>query len=500
MSGHAIRISGLSKVFRVWHQPRDMLIEAISGRRRHTEFQALTDVNLEVPHGTVVGIMGRNGAGKSTLLRIVAGTLDASAGTVSVDGKVSAILELGTGFHPEYSGRENVFLGGLCLGLNRNEIARRFDDIVEFAELAEVIDRPFRTYSSGMQARLTFAVATSVDAEVLIIDEALAVGDARFQLKSFDRVRGFRKQGKSILLVSHDINQIVSVCDRAILLDGGRIVADGEPGRIGNLYHELLFGPRPSLPPAALPKVHPAPQKFVAEEVTRHTPEPVLELMEETSGGQASASHEKPSAPEPMDTAAPPALVTDAIRRPHRSIMEAVFSDEQSPTAAPPTRLDSPVNAKAEHRYGDGRARILDIHIRDLSGRPVRHLRSLEEYELVCRIEALDEMDSLCFGFLVRDRRGLDLFGWDMLNGGHRPLPFFFAGEQRDVIVGFKANMAAGAYFLTVALARWHDGHKYDVRFDSFDFAVDSTPHLQTASVVNLDPRLKLRSDSESDR
>jgi ABC-type polysaccharide/polyol phosphate transport system ATPase subunit len=217
----------------------------LSGRRHHTDFQALTDINVDVPAGTVVGIMGRNGAGKSTLLRIVAGTLDATSGRVDVAGKISAILELGTGFHPDYTGRENVFLGGLCLGLKRNEIGRRFDEIVDFAELGDVIDRPFRTYSSGMQARLTFAVATSVDADVMIIDEALAVGDARFQLKSFDRVRRFRQQGKSILLVSHDINQIVSVCDRALLLEAGRVIADGNPSEVGNQYHELLFGPRP---------------------------------------------------------------------------------------------------------------------------------------------------------------------------------------------------------------------------------------------------------------
>ena len=231
MSDTAIRAASLGKVFRVWRHPSDILKEALTGRRHHSEFEALRDVSFDVARGSVVGIMGRNGAGKSTLLRIIAGTLDATSGRVSVAGRISAILELGTGFHPEYSGRENVFLGGLCLGLTRAEIAARLDEIVAFAELEEFIDRPFRTFSSGMQARLTFAVATAVDPDILIIDEALAVGDARFALKSFDRVRQFRRQGKSILLVSHNINQVVSICDRALLLEKGRILRTGRAER-----------------------------------------------------------------------------------------------------------------------------------------------------------------------------------------------------------------------------------------------------------------------------
>jgi lipopolysaccharide transport system ATP-binding protein len=445
MSDYAIRISAVSKVFRVWPQPRDMLFEALSGRRRHTDFQALTDINVDVAAGTVVGIMGRNGAGKSTLLRIVAGTLDATSGRVDVAGKVAAILELGTGFHPDYTGRENVFLGGLCLGLKRQEVGRRFDEIVDFAELRDVIDRPFRTYSSGMQARLTFAVATSVDADVLIIDEALAVGDARFQLKSFDRVRQFRRQGKSILLVSHDINQIVSVCDRALLLEAGRVIADGNPGEVGNTYHELLFGPRPMAvegppsPPAQA--IHETPSVSPLAEITNE-------------GGQRSGDREAPS----------------------------VNEDTVEATAG---------GVKRDYRYGDGRARIAEVTLLDAARRPVSRLRSLDRYLLVCRLEAFDPLDNLCFGFLVRDRRGLDLFGWDMQTAGLRPLSAFRAGEQREISVLFRANMAAGEYFITVALARWHDGHKYDVHFDAHEFVVEHTPQLFTASVLNLDPQLQ---------
>ena len=165
------------------------------------------------------------------------------AGTVTVEGRISAILELGTGFHVDYTGRENIFLGGMCLGLSRAEITERLDEIISFSELQDFIDQPFRTYSTGMQARLTFAVATCVDPDVLIVDEALGVGDARFQLKSFDRIRSFKDRGKSILLVSHNIPSIMAICDRAILLEKGQIIVDGDPNEVGKLYHEMLFAP-----------------------------------------------------------------------------------------------------------------------------------------------------------------------------------------------------------------------------------------------------------------
>jgi ABC-type polysaccharide/polyol phosphate transport system ATPase subunit len=242
MIAGSISVKDVSKSYRLYRRPADMLAEALTGRQRHTEFRALEGITFDISPGTVLGLVGRNGAGKSTLLRIIAGTLPATSGSVSREGRVAAILELGTGFHPDYTGRENVQLGALCLGLSRAEIEQRFDDIVAFSELEDFIDQPFSTYSTGMQARLTFAVATCVDPDILIIDEALSVGDARFQLKSFDRIRDFRRRGKSILLVSHSINQIVSICDRAILIERGRMYADGDPNRIGHLYHELLFG------------------------------------------------------------------------------------------------------------------------------------------------------------------------------------------------------------------------------------------------------------------
>jgi ABC-type polysaccharide/polyol phosphate transport system ATPase subunit len=238
----AIDVNNLSKDYKVYRSSRDRLLEWLTGRRRHTLFHALDDVSLKVRRGEVVGILGANGAGKSTLLRIIADTLEPTSGTVSVAGKVSAILELGTGFTPHSTGRGNIWMGCLCLGMTPDEIRRKTPDIIAFSELEEFIDRQFWTYSSGMQARLMLAVALSVEHEVLIVDEALSVGDARFAQKSFARFQRIKENGGSILLVSHDMNTITSSCDRAIVIDKGRVIARGPADEMVRVYHKFLFG------------------------------------------------------------------------------------------------------------------------------------------------------------------------------------------------------------------------------------------------------------------
>src|SRR5471030_3166170 len=191
-------------------------------------FPALTDVSFSVPKGATYGVMGRNGSGKSTALKLVAGITKPTSGTVRVEGRVSALIELGAGFHPEISGRENVYINGMMLGLSRREIAARFDDIVRFAELEEFIDAPVKTYSSGMYMRLGFAVAINVDPDVLLVDEVLAVGDEGFTHKCLDKFSEFRRRGKTILLVTHSLNLVERFCDDAVWLDSGRKRAHGD--------------------------------------------------------------------------------------------------------------------------------------------------------------------------------------------------------------------------------------------------------------------------------
>ncbi len=238
----AIRLRGLSKKYPVYSRPADKFLELVSFSRRprHQEFWALRDLDLEVARGSTLGVIGVNGSGKSTLLQLVAGILRPSAGSLEVNGKVAALLELGAGFNPEFTGRENVFMSGAIAGCSRAEMEARFDRIVEFAELGPFIDQPVKTYSTGMFVRLAFAAAIHVEPDILLVDEALAVGDLIFQHRCINRIRRMQQEGRTILFVTHDLQSVTQFCDRAILLDGGRKLEDGHPETVVQRYQALV--------------------------------------------------------------------------------------------------------------------------------------------------------------------------------------------------------------------------------------------------------------------
>ena len=238
----AIALSGVGKAYRQYDAPRDRLFEWVSmgSIKRHRSRWALRDITLDVEPGQSVGVIGANGAGKSTLLKVITGTTRPTTGSLSVDGRVAALLELGIGFHPDVTGRDNVLIAGQLLGFSSAEIASRMDAIEAFAEIGAYLDLPIRTYSSGMHVRLAFSVATAIRPDILIVDEALAVGDAYFQHKSFARIREFKAAGTTLLFVSHSAAVVKSICDRAVLLDGGLLVRDGSPDQVFDYYNALV--------------------------------------------------------------------------------------------------------------------------------------------------------------------------------------------------------------------------------------------------------------------
>ena len=240
MGEMALSMQSVSKYYKYYENELDRIKEIISGKPRFQKINALEDISLEVKPGEVLGVIGQNGAGKSTLLKVLSGTILPSSGNVSANGRIAALLELGASFHPEMTGKENVFLSGAIKGMSKNEIENIYDEIVAFAEIGAFINRPVKTYSSGMFVRLAFSIATHIDPEVLIIDEALSVGDGAFSRKSFDRIMDFKEAGKTILFCSHSMYQVEVLCDRVIWLEHGRIRKEGAPVGVISEYSELV--------------------------------------------------------------------------------------------------------------------------------------------------------------------------------------------------------------------------------------------------------------------
>lgn len=235
-----ISVKDLTKEFHIYRSSRDRFMELITGKKRHSLHLALNQISFEVRNGETLGIVGRNGAGKSTLLKILLGVLLPDQGRIDMKGRITGLLELGTGFHPELSGFENILLNGMMLGMSRDEAEKKRDRIIEFSELGDFINEPIKTYSSGMTMRLGFSIALHADPDCFVVDEALSVGDAYFQQKSMDAIRDFKKKGGSILFVSHDMNAVRVLCDRAILLENGRLLLDGDPELVTNEYQKLI--------------------------------------------------------------------------------------------------------------------------------------------------------------------------------------------------------------------------------------------------------------------
>lgn len=375
-----IRVDGLGKRYEIYAQPADRLkqmilprINRVTGKGRQAyfdEFWALRDVSFDVRRGETVGIIGRNGSGKSTLLQMVCGTLNPTEGEIEVHGRIAALLELGAGFNPEFTGEENVYLSGLLYGIAESELRKRFQSIVEFADIGAFVNQPVKTYSSGMYVRLAFAVAAHVDADTLVIDEALSVGDVRFTQKCMRYLREFQKHG-TLLFVSHDAGAVTNLCDRAIWLDKGKMVMDGSARDVVERY---------------LAEQHAADRASLGETVTVRT-------VTRNSAAEADDAVALPASVMPLDVIDPrKAVLNGEATRNRIEVFE--FAD-----------------AQIGSEFGAGGARITNVQL--LDGEGVAHPLTAggEVVDLMIEAEVLQHIESPIFGFYVKDRLGQRLFG-----------------------------------------------------------------------------------------
>ncbi len=401
----ALRVAGLSKCYALYATPRDRLKQfllprlrralGLSPRAYYTEAWALREVSLSVQRGEALGVVGCNGSGKSTLLQLLCGTLTPTEGVVEVNGRVAALLELGAGFNPEFTGRENVFLAGALYGLSRDQVAARFEAIAAFADIGDYLEQPVKTYSSGMYVRLAFAVIAHVDADILVIDEALAVGDAVFMQRCMRFIRRFRQRG-TLIFVSHDMNAVLSLCERAVWLDGGRVKGMGAARAIAERYLQHTL------------------QRVYGEEAELESVGPDAAL-EEGAGGRAAS--------------APPVLDYGA---------ELAVAD----------------NLGQARGWHSGSGEVVGLWLEDAEGRRQRVFRGGERVCLVIRARAHEAMDRPILGFIVRDRLGQDLFGENTLPFTElKPVPVR-AGEALEARYRFRLPMLPnGEYVVMASLA-----------------------------------------------
>ncbi|MEM8962055.1 MAG: ABC transporter ATP-binding protein [Acidobacteriota bacterium] len=389
----------------------------IQGLSAEESIPALQDISFTVGRGEAVGLIGSNGSGKSTLLKIVAGILRPTSGTVAVNGRLAALIELGAGFHPEISGRENIFINGAVLGLSRRQIAERFDDIVAFSGLADFIDEPVKHYSSGMYVRLGFSVAIHTDPDVLLVDEVLAVGDEAFAHKCLRRIEEMLARGKTLLLVSHSLKQIEDVCDRAIWLDKGRLRLSGHPRRVADAYRQA-----------------------VAEEESREH----REAKEQREHGDASDPDEATSGePTPDET------------------------DETSAEVQPTT---DPVDEEDDVlRWGSGAARI--EHVRLLvDGEENYHVTSGSEVTFELTVRAFESFDDFVFGVGIKTPREIEVWGTNTDLAGFEP-ERLEPGEITVRLTCPRLRLGPGEYVIDVAVHA-RDGAPYDYRRRLLAFSV----------------------------
>lgn len=439
-SNLAINVCDVTKIYRLYDKPIDRLKESISltHKKYHKEFFALDKISFSVEKGSTVGIIGTNGSGKSTILKIITGVLNPTTGSVEVDGNISALLELGAGFNMDYTGIENIYMNGTMMGFSREQMEAKLPEILEFADIGDFVYQPVKTYSSGMFVRLAFALAINVEPEILIVDEALSVGDVFFQAKCYRRMEEIRKTGTTILMVTHDMGSVIKYCDKVILLNKGEFLAEGPAGEMVDLYKKILAGRMDDL------------EADLAKRLDSNFSD-MMELNNDINKTHAKKYH---------------------------GLMKEKISINPNKT-----------------EYGDGRAEIYDLGLLDSKGELTNLLLKGEEFTIREKIRFNANIESPIFTFTIKDKKGTELSGTNTMFEGVEVKPVK-PGDEAVVEFKQKMTLQGGEYLLSMSCTGFENGthvvyHRlYDVTF------ITVISNKNTVGVYDMESKVNLTQTS----
>ena len=439
-SNLAINVCDVTKIYRLYDKPIDRLKESISltHKKYHKEFFALDKISFTVEKGSTVGIIGTNGSGKSTILKIITGVLNPTTGSVEVDGNISALLELGAGFNMDYTGIENIYMNGTMMGFSREQMEAKLPEILEFADIGDFVHQPVKTYSSGMFVRLAFALAINVEPEILIVDEALSVGDVFFQAKCYRRMEEIRKTGTTILMVTHDMGSVIKYCDKVILLNKGEFLAEGPAGEMVDLYKKILAGRMDDL------------EADLAKRLDSNFSD-MMELNNDINKTHAKEYH---------------------------GLMKEKISINPNKT-----------------EYGDGRAEIYDLGLLDSKGELTNLLLKGEEFTIREKIRFNANIESPIFTFTIKDKKGTELSGTNTMFEGVEVKPVK-PGDEAVVEFKQKMTLQGGEYLLSMSCTGFENGthvvyHRlYDVTF------ITVISNKNTVGVYDMESKVNLTQKS----
>lgn len=438
---NAIIVKDVTKIYKLYDKPIDRLKESLHPfhKEYHRKFYALNGLSFSVEKGQTVGIIGTNGSGKSTILKIITGVLTPTTGEVTVNGSVSALLELGAGFNMDYTGIENIYMNGSMMGFSRKEMDAKLADILDFADIGEFVNQPVKTYSSGMFVRLAFALAINVEPEILIVDEALSVGDVFFQAKCYRRMEEIRERGTTILMVTHDMGSILKYCSKVVLLNKGNFIAEGSAGHMVDLYKKILANQMESL------------EEELAEERSRKTGA--------AGGSDAGAAAE--TEPAVGGEKSRPALMKDKM-------------------AVNPNRTE----------YGDGRAEIYDMGLFDGRGNLTNLLLKGERFTIREKIRFHAAIQTPIFTYTIKDKKGTELTGTNTMYEGTDIRPVA-DGDEYEVSFTQKMTLQGGEYLLSMSCTGFEQGEHvvYHRLYDVLSLTVISNKN--TVGVYDMESEVQ---------